>query len=262
MQSSYNRLILIALLLFNVSAFSQPEKIGVIEISDIHSAYVDRPGDLYILQSNNTLKKFDTQGKLLHEQRFEQYPTTFDPRDGARMFFYSNKTQRCSFFSQETKQEFIIEPHYAVNPILVCSAGDNQLWILDQSDWSLKRVHPGQSRVLAESQIDQSQFKGSPEITFMREYQNFLFVIEKNTGILIFNSLGLQIKKLELPGITHFNFLGEELYYKKNDSLVFYDLFDTSTREVLIDSACQFALLTDLRTYLIYNNRVEIFEKL
>ena len=262
MQSIQSRLIPIALVLFSYSAFSQSEKLGVIDITDIHSAYVDRPGDLYILQTNNTLKKFDTLGKLIHEQKFEQYPTTFDPRDGARMFFYSNKTQRCSFFSQETKQEFIIEPHYAVNPTLVCSAGDNQLWILDQSDWSLKRVHPGQSRVLVESQIDQAQFNGSPEITFMREYQNFLFVIEKNTGILIFNSLGLQIKKLELPGITHFNFLGEELYYKKNDSLVFYDLFDTSMREVPIDSACQFALLTDLRTYLIYDTRVEILEKL
>lgn len=253
-------LVFIPCLLVSTIAYSQQKKINTIEIDNIQAAYVDRPGDLYIREKDKVIKKFDVQGKLVNTFWFDNSPTTFDPRDGARMFVYFIQTQHCEFFSQETKQEFVIEQHYAIEPTLTCSSGDHQLWILDHSDWSIKRVNPIQSKVLAEGLIDQKQFSTPPQFTFMREYQNFLFLIEKNTGILIFNNLGIQIRKIEAPEVEYLNFLGEELYYKKNDKLIFYDLFDTSVREQSIDPACHFALLTDTRTFLTYPDRVEIFE--
>ena len=94
----------------------------------------------------------------------------------------------------------------------------------------------------------------------MREYQNYLFLLEKNKGIFIFNSLGHQIKGIVESGIVNLNFLGEELYYKKGDKLIFYDLLDGTTREMPIDSASKFVLLSDVRKFLIYEDRIEIFE--
>src|SRR5688500_2943116 len=61
----------VSLLLSFSSLFSQPNKISSIEIANVQSAYVDRPGDLYILQNDNTLKKFDIHGKLVSEQILE-----------------------------------------------------------------------------------------------------------------------------------------------------------------------------------------------
>lgn len=259
-QRSMKILFLIPYLLISTFGYTQQKKINTLQIADIQAAYVDRPGDLYIKQNDNIIKKFDVQGKLISTFRFDNPPSTFDPRDGARMFAYFIKTQRCEFFSEGTKQEFIIEQHYAIEPTLTCSSGDHHLWILDRSDWSLKRVDPIQSKVITETQIDQKQFSNPTEFTFMREYQNFLFLIEKSTGILIFNSLGIQIKKIEASKVEYINFLGEELYYKKNDKLIFYDLFDASIREQPIDPDCHFALVTDTRTFLTYSDRVEILE--
>lgn len=253
-----NSTLLIFFLSLSTPTISQ-QKITSIEISNVESAYVDRPGDLYVLLKDKTLKKFDTLGVLVSEQVLDS-PTTFDPRDGARLFTYSQHSQRFSFFSQEIKQAFPVEQHYAIDPILACASGDNQVWILDRSDWSLKRINPSQSKVIAEAAIDQKQFTKAPEFTFIREYQNFLFTIEKNSGILIFNSLGKQIKKLSASKIDYLNFLGEELYYKVNDKLLFYDLFDSTTREVPTDPACKFMLLTDIRKYVVYQNRIDIFE--
>jgi len=252
--------LIVSFLLSSTNVISQQKKIASIEIADVHSAYVDRPGDLYVLQKNNTLKKFDIQGKLVSERAFPEFPATFDPRDGARMFVCFQSTQHCSFFSEETKQEFVIEPQYAIDPQFICSSGDHHIWILDRSDWSLKMINPAQSKVMTEAFIDQTQFTYTPEFTFIREYQNFLFMIEKNSGILIFNSLGKQVKKIGAAEIEYLNFLGEELYYKKNDKLFFYDLFDASTREIPVDPACRFALLTDARMFLIYENKIVIFE--
>lgn len=249
---------LIFILLVAVTSASAQKKIASVEIGSFQSVSVDRPGDLYLFQKKS-VKKIHQQGTI-EEIALDDSPTVFEPRDGARMFQYSAKNQRCSFFSAGTKQEFKIEAHYAVEPILACASGDHQLWILDKSDWSVKRVNPMKAAVVAEARIDQKQFASAPEFVEMREYQNFLFLIERTTGILIFNSLGIQIKKIETPGIEYINFLGEELYYKQNDRLIFYDLFDTTTRTIPVDPASRYALVTDTRTYLVYPKKVDILE--
>lgn len=250
----------LAALIFIVSfSTSAQKKITTIDIKDVASAYVDRPGDLYILHTDNKISKFDTLGMSVANMEFEKTPTVFEPRDGARMFIYFADAKKGSFFSPETKQEFSIEDYYALEPILTTSSGDNNVWIVDKADWSIKRFDPKASKIIAEALIDRTQFEGEPKIIAIREYQNFLFVLEKNTGILIFNGLGKQIKKIAALGVPYFNFMGEELYYKKDDKLIFYDLFDGSRREETTDKKSLYTLLTDARKYVVYLDRVDVW---
>jgi hypothetical protein len=242
-----------------LSAQAQSKKIATVAIQQPTNAYVDRPGDLYVSISPTRILKFDTLGKAAGELTFEHPVTVFDPRDGARMFSYLTDTKKASFFSSETKKEIVIEEHYAIEPVLVSSAGDHQLWIVDKSDWSVKRIDPRNATVITEVLIDQTQFARAPNFIAIREYQSFLFLIEKNTGILIFNNLGKQVKKIALADIEYLNFLGEELYYKKGGTLFFYDLFDGATRELKVDASALYILLTDTRTYTVYKDRVEVF---
>lgn len=248
---------IVAMLSIVTSTFCQT-KIATIKISNIRATYIDRPGDLYVVQEDDSLTKFDIHGNVI--MKHAEKASVYDPRDGSRSFLYLKSSQQFGFFTPEFGILHPIKEHYAIDPVLACASGDNQAWILDRSDWSLKRVDPNQSRVIADALIDQKQFAGAPEFIFMREYQNFLFLIEKNKGIIVFNSLGLQIKKIVESGITSVNFLGEELYYKKGDKLIFYDLFDASTREMPVDAGCKFVLLSDIRKYIIYEDRIEIFE--
>lgn len=253
------KLFILLLVLSPLLSFAQ-KRITAIDIKDVTNAYVDRPGDLYILHTDNTVSKFDTLGMSVTSPKFEKTPTVFEPRDGARMFTYSTDNKQAAFFSSATKQTFIIQDHYALEPILATSAGDNGIWVVDKADWSIKRIDLKTSKVVAEALINRTQFEGEPKIIAIREYQNFFFVLEKNTGILIFNGLGKQIKKIEAPKISYFNFLGEELYYVKDDKLIFYDLFDGSTREDKVDPKANFTLLTDARKYVVYSDRIDVWE--
>jgi hypothetical protein len=252
--------LLLLLLIASPLLSTAQKKITAIDIQDVASAYVDRPGDLYILHTDNKISKFDTLGMPVGNLSFEQSPAVFEPRDGARMFIYAADTRKGSFFSPETKQEFTIQNHFAIDPVLATSSGDNHLWIVDKADWSIKRFDPKASKIIAEALLDKTQFGGEPKIIAIREYQNFLFVLEKNTGILIFNSLGKQIKKIAGKGISYFNFLGEELYYKIGDKLIFYDLFDGTSREEAVDSKSLCTLLTDARKYVVYKDRIDVWE--
>lgn len=243
-----------------ISVQAQSKKIATVSIQNATNAYVDRPGDLYIRVSPTKILKFDTLGKAAGELMFEHSATVFDPRDGARMFAYIADSKKASFFSSETKKEILIEEHYAIEPLLVTSAGDHQLWIVDKSDWSVKRIDPRTASVVSEMEIDQKQFANAPHFTAIREYQSFLFLIEKNTGILIFNNLGKQVKKIALTDIEYLNFLGEELYYKKGDTLFFYNLFDGTTREQKTDASALYILLTDARQYIVRKNRIDVLK--
>jgi hypothetical protein len=234
------------------------QKTVSINSKDIAFAYVDRPGDLYLLKTNNVLTKIDQQGNVVSEQSFPEPLSLFEPRDGARMFAYHNQSQRCYFFSAETKQEFKIEQEYAIFPTLVCSSGDYHIWILDGEDFSLKRVNPAQSKVLVDIPVNTKQFTSAPQIKSMREYQGFLFMHEKNTGIIIFNNIGIQIKTIPGGNIEYFNFIGEELYYKVNDKHIFLDLFDSTTREENLKTGCKLLLITDATQYTQFEDRLEI----
>jgi len=247
-------------LLFTTHSLAQQKTISI-NASDIAFASVDRPGDLYLLKKNNVLMKIDQQGNVLSEQSFTEPLSLFEPRDGARMFAYHNQSQRCYFFSAETKQEYKIEQEYAINPTLVCSSGDYHIWILDGEDFSLKRVNPAQSKVLVDIPVNRTQFTSTPEIISMREYQGFLFMHEKNTGIIIFNSIGMQIKKIPGANIEYFNFIGEELYYKINDKHIFLDLFDSTTREENLMPGCKIQLITDATHYTQFADKLEISQK-
>lgn len=236
------------------------KRITAIDIQHVASAYVDRPGDLYILHTDNKVSKFDTLGMPAADMGFEKTPTVFEPRDGARMFIYFADVKQGAFFSSGTSQGFFIYDYFAMEPVIATSCGDNQVWIVDKGDWSIKKLDPKAGKIVAEAMIDWAQFQDDPKITAVREYQNFLFLLDKNTGIIIFNAIGKQVKKIEGKDIPYFNFLGEELYYKKDDKLIFYDLFDGTTREEGVDPKCLYTLLTDARRYVVYSDRIDVFE--
>ena len=88
----------------------------------------------------------------------------------------------------------------------------------------------------------------------------FVFKIQVDGGGAVFNGIGKRIRVISEPSLTYFNFLGEELYYKKDGKLVYYDLFDTTKREEDVDPDCKYVFVTDVRRYLVFESRIDILE--
>lgn len=247
------------IVLLNLSfSFAQVNPIHTQSLnSEVEYVYVDRPGDLYLQFASGSIQKFDINGNHVDEFVPQQKITVFDPRDGARAFTYSQPSQWYSFAYFGTLNKTPVNVEFAVEPILVCSSGDQDLWILDQADYSLKKINTARSTVDVEVYLPETLHTNPLTIRSFREYQGFLFLLDELSGIYIFSSMGKLLKHLEGDSISHFNFLGEELYYLHNNTLKFYDLFDTSTRQLQVDPSVRFLILTDERIYKIYQSRVE-----
>ena len=237
------------------------EKIKSLTLSDtiLYSA-VDRPGDFYAITRGGQIQRFDKDGRLSVLYKTAQAPTIFDPRDGARMFAYFRHDQHYEFLSPSfsVTGSYKIDPSFAIQPWLMCTSGDHKLWLLDKADHSLKKINVRESEVELEVVVD-SLIQDTEAFKTMREYQGFVFLLDPAKGILIFNGLGKHIRTIEVPGVQNFNFLGEELYYLKGNTLRFFNLFTAEERHMQIPGNTTDALLTDERMILITPLQIDIF---
>lgn len=227
----------------------------------IVSTAIDRTGDFYAISGSGEIRRFDKDGNLTSLYKADTVPTLFDPRDGARPFAYFREKHQYRYFnpSFETIGSYEIDPSFAIEPWLVCPSGEYKLWILDRPDQSLKKVNIRESDMEVEVVIDTTLVADASSFRIMREYQNFLFLLNPPEEILVFNALGRHIKTIEAPGIQSFNFLGEELYYMTGNRLEFFNLFTAETSELEIPRGYSDALLTDERMILFTRERIDIY---
>ena len=239
------------------------KKIKTLSLTDsVAYPAIDRPGDFYVVTKTAQIQRFDKNGKLMLLYKAPSFPTLFDPRDGARLFVYYREEQLYEFLSPsfQSTASYHIDSAFAIQPWLICPSGDYKLWVLDSVDHSLKKINIKASEVEVEVTVDSSLIKNATTFKTMRDYQGFVFLLNPEKGVFIFNALGKHIRTISIPRIEHFNFLGEELYYLQNDTLKFFNLFTTETREVKVDKGYTTALLTDERMILFAPEKIDIYE--
>jgi hypothetical protein len=224
-------------------------------------ATIDRVGDLYILSSQGQLEKINSNGDVEATTTLSTFPTSFDPRDGSRLFVYWRPSQKFTYLLpnlETNRSPTSIDSAVAVSPFLVAPSGENDLLVLDSVDWSLKKIN-GRTNTVSYETIIHDDKSPAPTFSFLREYQNFVFLLDKRRGILVYNMMGRLLKTIGGPGIETFSSLGEELYYHTGDALFFYDLFTTETRQLKLPRPANFAFLTDTRLYIVLDNEVELY---
>ncbi|HRJ31238.1 MAG TPA: hypothetical protein PLV21_14165 [Cyclobacteriaceae bacterium] len=253
------RVLFLLLLLTSISQ-AQVKPLTVLKFDKaVEHAFVDRPGDLYIQFENGSIRKYDTNGKIIKETSPSEKVTVFEPRDGSRAFSYHRKGQWYSFALFGSFNKEIIPEEFAIEPWLVCSSGDKNLWIVDAADFSIKKINTNKGTIDVEVLLSQDLHKNKEDLIMIREYQNFLFIHNKNEGIEIHNAIGKRVKIIPGKDIEYFNFLGEELYFRQNKKLIFYDLYDTSVHEMEVADDVKVLLVTDERLFKVYTNKAEIF---
>lgn len=254
--------VLPVLLLFTALSALAQDKVKSIPLNDplLYTA-IDRTADFYVVTGSGQIQRFNPDGKLTLLFKAPEPPTVFDPRDGARIFAYYRSDQHYEYLSPSfrTISSYKIDPSFAIQPWLICPSGDHKIWILDKADHTLKKINVRDSEVEVEVVVDSATTGRAQSFTSMREYQNFVFLLDPSKGIHVFNSLGNHVRSIESHGIRSFNFLGEELYYLQNGRVHFFNLFTADTRNMSVSPHYSDALVTDERLILFGAERIDIF---
>lgn len=226
---------------------------------EISWAAVDRAGDLFLVCKDGLVMKHTKELKQIGAHNFSTQPTLLDPLDGVQAFYFDEATSvygnLSSDLSSVTKN--IIDPAFAVRPWLVCPSL-HELWILDSADFSIKKTKMKSAAISLESVLIHLPSKKVEDYFYMREYQNYLFLLDKKAGIHVYNGLGRYVKTIGESGITYFSFFGEEVYYQKNQQLFLTDLYTNEKRTVELPKPARFALLCDDYIYLVNDHSVTV----
>jgi len=249
-----------------IDAKAQLTKVAELPIANVTKASVDRLGNFYFIFPEGKMQKYDPDGQLLNETNESILPLTLiEPWNPLRIFLYSLDKGEISFLDHHLTEieNQILEPSLSITPILVCPANEvNKAWILDEADYTIKRVDLVNNTIEWESRLDIDPYV-DPDFVFMREYQNRLFLLSKKKGIMVLNNLGKPITTIDAQGLEFFNFVGEELCYRKNDEIILVDLFTGTSRSVAqLQDLGQIVLtiLTDERLVVINKSNIVFYQ--
>lgn len=234
---------------------AQPKPIAV--EAEIIWAGVDRAGDLFVTLATGEVKKIDKTGKTIGSHRFTAPPTLLDPIDGVRSFFYQRKGHHYGFMSYDfsTIDDKELDPSFAINPWLVCPTL-HELWILDSADFTIKKTRMNSMAISLENTLKHLPDKKMEDYLALREYQNYLFLLDRSAGVHVFNNLGMYVRTLGEKGMEYFSFLGEELYYANGKEVIFIDLYTQEKRTLPLERNYRFVLLNDDTLYGMRGNEI------
>jgi len=137
---------------------------------------------------------------------------------------------------------------------LMTPAYDDQFWIFDDTDFSLKKYNPSLQTLALHSPLNLVLDPQDYQLTFMREYQNQLFIADRNSGILVFDNLGNYRRKLPFRDLTYFQFIENELYFLEKDTLRFYNIYTHAERTVPLPVPAKTAVIVG-RWLFVFSDR-------
>ena len=231
--------VFISIFILFSSIISNAQELSIIKtvpIKEADKVTVDRYYNIYIADTKENIQKYDQEGNYL---------LTFSPSKPGDISLIEAWNSIRIFVFYKDFQEFVLldrflvaQPNYKIDQNLIGFArsatisSDNQLWVIDDDDFSLKKYDLDAQKVIINSPLELILKAKDYHINFMREYQNQVYLNDRNAGILVFDNMGNYKKKLSFTGIDHFSFINDELYYLKDNKIIFFNVYNFSERNI------------------------------
>ncbi|WP_400193632.1 hypothetical protein [Hymenobacter sp. B81] len=208
--------------------------VRTIELPRPGPASLDRRGNLYVADAKNNLRQFAPDGQPLavyspplpgHTAQVEAWNTT------KVLVFYDDR-QELVFLDRflapisSTRLSELTDGQIRTATL----APDENLWLLNESDLRLSQFSPRQQRFSIQTPLDLLLGRQKPDFRFLREYQNNLYLVDRNSDVWVFDNLGNFRKRLPFTGLSTIGFRGDELYYLKDNRLHFFHLYQLQER--------------------------------
>ena len=142
-------------------------------------------------------------------------------------------------------------------------ASDNNLWIFDQSDLSVKKIDLINNYLHTEISLSLFIHTGEWDIKQIEEYQNRLYLYNSNQEVYVFDNLGNYIKNLEIKPSCKFWFEDDSMIYTQERKIYSYNLYNGEIRPIAsMDDTNQYIKVISVNNfiYLISKNRIIVYQ--
>jgi hypothetical protein len=194
---------------------------------DIVDFTVDNLGNIYVLTSDNQLKKLGPKGDSLavfNDVRRYGKITRIDVTNPLKILVYYREFT--TVIELDRFLNIINTVDFRKQNILqakaVALAYDNNIWVYDELDARLKRI--GDDGSLVDQTTDFRQlFDSVPEPTIICDQGGLVYLYDPAKGVYIFDHYGTLKTHLDLRGWQDFDVIGKNLLGRDNERLYRYE---------------------------------------
>ena len=144
-------------------------------------------------------------------------------------------------------------------PELLCSSHENCFWVFNVSDFQIYRYNYQLQRLNTTG--DLSSNINTRELPLkMMEFENQLFVLFPQTGIVVFDAFGTYYKTIPLINVVDFQVVSNYLFTLKSNKLNAYKIKTIEQADYILNEAnvSKFCLLTN-RLFALSNDSLSVY---
>ncbi|MFA7380890.1 MAG: hypothetical protein WC150_10525 [Bacteroidia bacterium] len=243
-------------------AFQQPGFQKIVEVPcEAYYLTTDNLGNAYVMTTGHDLNKYKPDGSYSTTQNFKA--------NGSITSVDVSNTMQINVFYKPLNKVIILDNVLAfrgelllrnlgITQATACARSfDNGLWVFDASDLLLKKIDKDLKQVTEQSpNVRLFVEKGktlAPDFIF--DDASRVYVNNPETGILVFDIFAQYIKTIPVKGLHHFQVIGNELIYFRNNHLQRYNLRSS------IQTVLQLPDTTDLLDARLEKERLYLLKK-
>lgn len=202
--------------------------ISKVQITRPDKVSTDINSSLYMTDESGKTYKYDSLGNLLliYSPQRNAAVSLIEASRGLNIFLFYREYQQYRLLNRFLTEVSVnsFDRNHAGFVRLSTLSADNNLWLIDDDKFALKKINLSLNRIEIENPLSLVLSPGEYDFSFMREYENKLYLADRNSGILVFDNLGNYLTTIQSKEIDYFNFVGRTLYYLSGDKLHLVDI--------------------------------------
>lgn len=233
---------------------------------NFNSIDADVYGNLFVITPSNQLKKISESGdsiSVFNDVKKYGNPSSIDVSNPLKILLYYKNFATAVFLDRlltfRGSLNFRTSNIFAAKA--VATSYDNQIWLFDEQDFSLKKIDET-GKVLLSSNDLRNQIGITPFASIIIDRDNLVYVYDPQQGFFLFDYYGAYKKTIPLLGWDFVNVSGSVLYGFKAGKLVTYQLETNEEKQYILPqvfSKNKILKALDGKLYLLRNDGLFIY---
>ncbi len=182
----------------------------------VSSFAVGNLGELFIINTDNQLKKLDEKGDSVgvfnQVSKFGKLSYVVAQNPWKTLLFYQNFSTIVILDKYLNIINSInLRNKYILRAKAITNSYDNNIWVYDEQESKLKKINES-GDILSETVDFRNLFDEVPTPKKMIDYEGFVYLYDPENGFYIFDYYGSFKKKLPFKGWTDFSVIGKSIY--------------------------------------------------
>ena len=238
-----------------------------LDISQPAAISIDRMDNIYLTDRKNNVHQFNGTGRLINTYSPVRtgHIGNIEAWNAMKVMLFYDDQQQITFLDRFMNNISSIKLRDITENALIkvaTTAANEQLWLFNESEFSLLKYDPRTAEIVSTTQLNLTFDRKKADIRYIREYQNMLYLVDKTTGIYVFDNLGNYKKTLPFGELSYIGFRGDELYFLSGGKLHFFNLYSFAERTYDVPPVPLYrqALVGQELLYLLSENGLDLYD--